>query len=179
MSEGKHAEDEPEGKYEGKDGGDEGKDGGELDEERLMMCVDRLSDCLLGDFMPGESSPAEGEGKDGEESLAQAAQRHTASILSEFRRADEELDGGSDFSPQHTVLHQSFVLVIEEKLESEVSKEGIGLRQFETGIRRALQSSDSARWARAGAQEVVDLIDEVSDFERWARGMRVELENVR
>ena len=61
---------------------------------------------------------------------------------------------------------------MEGELERELmNRECMGIRDFESATRVALANGGGLG---AGAREVLDLVTEVSDFAKWAQGMRRE-----
>lgn len=66
---------------------------------------------------------------------------------------------------------------MEGELQRELmARECMGIRDFESATRVALAEGGGLG---AGAREVLDLVTEVSDFPRWAQGMRREAGRLR
>jgi hypothetical protein len=141
--------------------------GSSLDEV-LMAAVDRLSSLALDNFMPGDADPFLVDESASSE-LRSSANAYTRRTLESFISSETD---GVEFSLEHKRLHDGFIELVERFLERELASFGLGLEQFADGLREALGGANSQRFSRAGAREVICLIDEISMFEPWAKGMR-------
>jgi len=153
---------------------------------RIIECIDVLEDHLLDDIMPidiylgddeDEHDDCE-EGK-GEEDEAGAFFRsirdHCKSSLPLFIDAiNDELEMG-EYLLEHTEAHQTYVRLIEDKLENIVREFDYDFAGFVSALRLAIEGEALKNTQKKMmAVELLEIIDSVEKFGSFAEGMKIK-----
>ena len=154
---------------EGKEAREDKESGGSIPENVLLEALNLLSNMALDDFMPSEHHLDTAVDPVADD-MASDARAYTARCLGAF--ADAEIDG-SEYSLDQAALHRGFVDLVEAHFERALEALGLSLPEFSSGVEAALAlDGDGKRFVRAGAEEILELLDEAGRFDLWAEGMR-------
>lgn len=86
---------------------------------------------------------------------------------------DHVSDDGAMYRLEHTSAHRDLCCLVESRIDQILASDGYTSRDvFEAMKGVEYMGEGSAAWARDASREIFTLLNEVSDFELWARGMR-------
>ena len=152
-------------------------------DDQIIECIDCLSDHLLDDVMPADMYLGDDDDDDDEdeekgeerENFFKQIQAHCKSCLPLFIATlqDDKICEG-EYALSHTKCHESYVTIIEEKLEDIVRDFGYTFASFVAALRSAIskKSIDNPQKEQY-AVELLEIIECVSKFSSFAEGMRI------
>ena len=149
-----------------------------MDEDMIMAVLTKLEDLLYEPYVDDEGSvwnkPSD-EGQQFQDELEAFQGRSMKVFAGGGRGGCGRDDDGTGFDLRATDLHKEFCTLVETTVMRFIAENygGATAASFAEMLGGVVRTNAAAAsWQREGAKEIVTLLNEVSDFEFWAKGMQ-------
>lgn len=149
-----------------------------MDEDMIMAVLTKLEDLLYEPYVDDEGTvwnkPSD-EGQQFQDEL-EAFQGRSMKVFAGGGRGGGGRGGddGTGFDLRATDLHKEFCTLVETTVMRFIAENygGATAASFAEMLGGVRTNAAAASWQREGAKEIVTLLNEVSDFQFWAKGMQ-------